>query len=476
MANLELIRSIEQLSRDKDIDKDVLFDALETAMLSALRKKYAHTGDVVCSIDRDSGDLEAQVEGVSVRPEDLGRIAAQVAKQVIIQKIRESERDAIYSDFESRMGEIVTGHLQRFEGPNIIVNLGRTEAVLPRSEQARDEHYKVGDRIRAYVTDVKKVGQKVRIILSRTNPNLVRRLFELEVPEINEKIIEIVTLVREPGYRSKVAVSSYDPKVDCVGACVGVRGARIKSIIDELGGEKIDIIRWNESSEVLIKNALKPAEVAEISLDRANRKAWVLVEDDQLSLAIGKRGQNVRLASKLVGWDIDIITRSQERERATRAIAEFGSLEGVNQELARRLYMTGFFSLDDLCYRGPEALQHVDEMGEERASAIIQSARALLERRSRGEGDDEAAATDGTATAEEATPDSEASIAEETTTAGEAHVTETPPAGPTPTTETEEVPGASIEEQPQDDQPKEGAGPEEVPPAPAVGDSASAGS
>src|SRR5690606_11496778 len=246
-----------------------------------------------------------------------GRILAQAVKQAIIGRVREAERDVLYDEFEQRIGEIVTGTVQRFEGDTTIVNLGRNmEGIIPRSEKVRGENYNVGDRIRAMVLEVRKVGSRVKVILSRAHRDLVRALFELEVPEIAEGIITIRRIEREPGYRTKLAVDSSDEKVDCVGACVGVRGTRIKSIIDELNGERIDIIRWNDHPEQLIVNALKPAEVSHIELDPEHRKALVLVDEDQLSLAIGRKGQNVRLASKLTHWDIDIMTRAElEQDR-----------------------------------------------------------------------------------------------------------------------------------------------------------------
>jgi N utilization substance protein A len=247
-------------------------------------------------------------------PLDLGRIAAQTAKQVIIQRIREAERDVIFDDYVKHLHSIVTGTVQRFEGGTIIVNLGKTEAILPKTEQVRGEDYRVGDRIRSYVLDLKKAGQKVKIILSRSHPEFVRKLFELEVPEMAEGLIEVKALVREAGYKTKMAVLSKDAKIDAIGACVGVRGTRIKNVLDELKGEKVDVIRWSDNTEELIANALKPAQVNYITLDSENMRAKVVVDDDQLSLAIGRRGQNVRLAAKLGKWDISILTESETKE------------------------------------------------------------------------------------------------------------------------------------------------------------------
>src|SRR5215831_19267222 len=300
--SVDLVRIVDSIHRDKNISKEILFDGIQSALTTAARKHYPEAADIEVRIDPDSGAIEATKDGVRLDPTELGRIAAQTAKQVIIQKIREAERDTLYDEYESLRGELVTGTVQRFEGGAVTVNLGKTDALLPRSEQIPGESHHPNERIRAVILDVRKVGQRVKIILSRTHPDFVRRLFELEIPEIADQIITIRALAREAGYRSKVAVSSIDSKVDAVGACVGVRGTRIKNIVDELGGERIDIVRWNESSQILIQNSLKPAEVQEIALCLELGKATVLVREDQLSLAIGRRGQNVRLASKLVGW------------------------------------------------------------------------------------------------------------------------------------------------------------------------------
>ncbi|MHC4267688.1 MAG: transcription termination factor NusA [Planctomycetota bacterium] len=316
MDKESLLRLVELLHKDKDIDKDIVFQGIESALESAARKHLKTNDPISIKIDRVTGEISATQGEQEIDLSDLGRITAQTAKQVIIQKIKEAERDVIYNEYIERKGTIVSGMVQRFEGPTIIINLGKTEGSLPKSEQISNEYHRSGERVRCLVTEVKKVGHKVKILLSRTHPSFVRQLFELEVPEIPEKIVEIKGLVREAGYRTKIAVFSEDPNVDCVGACVGVRGTRIKNIVDELNGEKIDIIRWDEEQEVFIPNTLKPAEVTGILLSPENQVATVVVPNDQLSLAIGKRGQNVRLASKLAGWDIDIITEVElERER-----------------------------------------------------------------------------------------------------------------------------------------------------------------
>ena len=332
----DILRFIDTIARDKEIEKEPLCEAVEEAMAQALSKKYG-VDDLEVQLDRQTGNLECNYE---VNFEHEGRITAQAVKQAIVSKVREQERDVLYDEFETKIGEIVTGNVQRFEGDAIIVNMGRNmEGILPRTEKVRGEMYNVGDRIRCMVLEVKKAGPRVKVILTRAHKDLVRCLFELEVPEIAEGIIEIRRIEREPGYRTKLAVHSSDDKVDCVGACVGVRGTRIKSIIDELSGERIDIIRWNSEQDGLITNALKPAEISHIQLDEQSRKALVIVDEDQLSLAIGRKGQNVRLASRLTHWEIDIMTRTEleksiAEEDAADAEAESGDGEGEAQDSA----------------------------------------------------------------------------------------------------------------------------------------------
>lgn len=307
----DVLRLVETIHKNKAIDKEIIFQGIESALQSAARKKYRSSSDVIIHIDRKNGDIIASSkDGDKLEPPEFGRIAAQTAKQLIIQKIREAERDVIHTEFIHKKRSIVTGYVQRYEHKNLIVNLGKTEGVLPPREQILGEYYRPGDRIRAYLLDVKKISHRVKLILSRTHPNFIRKLFELEVPEITQGIIEVLNVVREAGYRTKIAVVSKDDKVDCVGACVGVRGSRIKNIIDELGGEKIDIIPWDSSPEIFIANALKPAEIEKIFLEPDKKKARVVVQDSQQPLAIGKEGQNVRLAAKLCKWDIDIIPQA----------------------------------------------------------------------------------------------------------------------------------------------------------------------
>ena len=309
----ELVNIIEGIARERGIDKEILFESLEVAMEAAARKKYIDAEEVEVSIDRMTGSIRGVRDGKLIDAATLGRIAAQTAKQVMMQKFREAEQDRIFNEFYERKGTMVTGTIQRFEGENIIIDINKADAILPRHERVRTESYNVGDRIRSVIADVRKVGHRVRIVLSRTHPDLVRRLFELEIPEISEHVIEVKGIAREAGFRTKLAVVSYDSKVDCVGACVGIRGSRIRNIIDELNGEKIDIIRWNDSPELLIMNSLKPAEILSITLDDETTEAVVTVAEDQLSLAIGKRGQNVRLAARLTGWDVRIVSPGAEK-------------------------------------------------------------------------------------------------------------------------------------------------------------------
>jgi len=302
----EILRLVDTIHRSKEIEKEIVFLGIEAALESAVRRKFGESDDIRVEIDRETGDTLVFEGETAIDTEDLGRLAAMTGKQVLFQKIREAERDRIFEEFEEKVGTLVSGVVQRQEGPNLIVNLGRVEGFLPRSEQAPGERFQVGERIKVVVKDIRKNTSRVKLTLSRTDTMIVRALFELEVPEIADKVIEIKEIAREPGYRTKIAVTTYDNNVDCVGACVGVRGSRIKNIVDELFGEKIDIVRWNESIEVLIMNALKPAEISTIDLDFEDRRATIYVKDDQQSLAIGKRGQNVRLASKLSEWELDI--------------------------------------------------------------------------------------------------------------------------------------------------------------------------
>ena len=315
IMNPETLRILDSIARDRSIDRELLIEDLEQAMVSAARKHFnsLDTEEFGCQMDRISGSIRLwrniEGEGVEEIPlSDMGRIPAQTAKQVMIQRFREDERNSLLDEFAKRQGEVVTGAAQRYEGGALVVQIDRAEGFMPRSEQIPGEQFHPGDRVRCLILDVRDAGNQVKIVLSRSHPDFIRRLFEQEVPEVSERVIEIKAMAREAGFRTKLAVSSIDSKVDAVGACVGVRGSRIRNIVDELNGEKIDIVRWNESSQVLIANALKPAEVEEVSLCFELGRATIIVREDQLSLAIGRRGQNVRLAARLTGWDIDILT------------------------------------------------------------------------------------------------------------------------------------------------------------------------
>lgn len=371
----ELLRIVDAIHRDKNIDKEIVFQGIEAALVSAAMKHYGEDAEIVVHIDRQDGSITGTRNGEAIDPTEMAeRIGAQQAKQVMIQKIREAERDALFDEYQEQKDQLVTGVIQRYEGGAATVTLPNAEAILPRSEQIPGETHHVNERVRATVAEVRKAGSRVKIVLSRARPHLVERLFEQEIPEIGDGVIEIRAMAREPGYRTKVAVSSSDQRVDCVGACVGVRGNRIKNIVDELAGERIDIVRWNDDMQVLIPNALQPAEVEEVILCRMLGRAIVLVREDQLSLAIGRRGQNVRLASKLCGWDIEIMTREELEEQLEQAVVGFASLEGVADELADRLVGEGFLSYDDLSVIEPEDLMEMGGIGREEADRIIEQA------------------------------------------------------------------------------------------------------
>jgi len=339
----EFIEALEEIEKEKGICKDTIFDALEAALISGYKKNFGSSQNVEIDINRENGDvkvyakktvvevveddlLEISLEAareidsrydindivrIEITPRNFGRIAAQTAKQVVMQKIKEAEREIIYDEFINRENEIVTGLVQRISKNNVFVDLDKTEGILAPSEQIQGEVYKQGDRIKAYILEVKKTTKGPQILLSRTHPGFVRRLFELEVPEIQEGIVDIISIAREAGSRTKIAVFSKDPNVDPVGACVGFKGARVKAIVDELKGEKIDIINWSKNIEEFLSNSLSPAKVISVDINEKEKSALIVVPDYQLSLAIGKEGQNARLAAKLTGWKIDIKSEGQ---------------------------------------------------------------------------------------------------------------------------------------------------------------------
>lgn len=374
----EIKRIVDAIHRDKAIDPEIVFEGIEQAILSAARKHFSEEEDLQVKIDRDSGEPSLTCDGAMLEPELigdlLGRISAQTAKQVMIQRIREAERDAHYEEFQDLKSQLVSGVVTRVDRGTVIVNLGKVEAILPRSEQINKEGYRVGDRVRAAVLDVKKAGSRVRVILSRTHADFVRRLFEQEIPEVNDGVIETRSIAREAGHRSKVAVSSSDSTIDCVGACVGVRGARIRGIVEELNGERIDIVRWNDGLQILVPNALQPAEVEDVILCPMLGKVIVLVRDDQLSLAIGRRGQNVRLASKLVGWDINVMTQESLDEQLDISIAAFSVVPKMPTDLVENLVSQGFFTFDDLSVIEPDDLAEISGLSQEDIDTIIEFA------------------------------------------------------------------------------------------------------
>ncbi|MHC4871724.1 MAG: transcription termination factor NusA [Planctomycetota bacterium] len=405
--NEEMLRLVDSIHRDKKIDINILYDSLEQAMLTAARRKNPGIEELKVRIDRETGDMRLLDGDRLIRilePSEFGRIAAQTAKQIMIQKIREAERDVVFGEYEARAGELVNGTVQRIEHGTVIVNLGRTEGIVPRQEQAVGESYHPGASIRTYIRDVRKKGQRVMIILSRTAPELVQKLFEQEVPEIYEHTVEIKGLVREAGYRTKIAVASSDTRIDPVGACVGVRGSRIKNIVDELNGEKIDIVRWNESEEIFIQNALSPAAIESVSFNNETRQAKVIVPEDQLSLAIGKKGQNVRLSSRLTEWELVVMTVDQQSKIRQRGRREIESLPGVGENMVNNLLLAGIESFDDVMSSGIAGLMEIKGIGEKKAEEMIAFAEEGLKNRSDEDLED----------AEEETAETEEDILEET--------------------------------------------------------------
>ena len=374
--NGELLSILGAIERDKGIDREILIQAIEAAVSTAARKSEGVGEDVesVATLDRKTGRIVTRVDGREIDSARLTRIAAQTAKQVIMQKIREAERDVIFTEFQGRVGDIVTGAVHRFERGDIIVEIGRAEAVLPKSERIPHEEYHQGDIVQGYVLEVRKSTKGPSIVLSRTHEGFIRGLFTLEVPEISEGIVEIKGIAREAGDRTKIAVASKDEKVDCVGACVGMRGTRVKNIVRELHGEKIDIIRWHEQISEFIATALSPAKIAEIQPAAETKQALVIVDDDQLSLAIGKKGQNVRLASKLTGWQLEIKSKSQ----VGGAELSLRSLAGVGPSMEERLSKAGVTTVQQLAGMSVEQLTAIEGIGEKTAQKLVESATAAL--------------------------------------------------------------------------------------------------
>ena len=394
--NGELLAVLEHMEREKGIKKDILIDAVEQALASAVRKiaDIKPGIEVKVTLDRETGKLKAFAGEEEIRSEGLGRIAASTAKQVIIQKIREAEKDVVFNEFNAKVGEIISGTLYRFEKGNIIVDLmGKAEGVLSKRDQIPGEEFHQGQRISAYLTEVKREARGAQIILSRSHPSFVKKIFEREVPEIYEGVVEIRSISRSAGERTKIAVWSKDEKIDSVGSCVGMRGARVKNIVNELHGERIDIVRYSEDAHAYISASLSPAEIAEIKLDKENKKALVIVNPDQLSLAIGKHGQNVRLASKLTGWDLDIRTKEiilakeqakeetvvqKEEEPKTEGMS-LDELSGVGEKTKAVLIEHGFVDVQSVAGSTLEAMVEVKGIGKAKAKKLIKEAKKLLD-------------------------------------------------------------------------------------------------
>ncbi|MBI4764068.1 MAG: transcription termination/antitermination protein NusA [Deltaproteobacteria bacterium] len=407
---LELKRVIDQVSRDKGINKEVLISTLVEAIGSAAKKKLGLKTEIEINYNDDLGEIEVfefkevaekvkdphtQIsleEGKKLDPEcevgdslgikmetsSFGRIAAQSAKQVIIQRMKDVERDIVFEDFKDRKGEVINGIIQRFDKGAAVINLGRTEAILPIAEQIPTETYKQGDRIRAYVLDIKKISKGPQIILSRTHPQFLAALFEMEVPEISQKIVRIVHVVREPGSRSKIAVLSEDKDVDPVGACLGMKGNRVQYVVQELRGEKIDIISWNPDPAKFICNALAPAEIIRVIIDEVNRSMEVVVPDEQLSLAIGKRGQNVRLASRLTGWKIDVKSESKYTKSMRDGYQSLLQITGVGEATADSLYKGGFGSAKEVAESNIDELTQISGITSKKAEKLLDAANEFL--------------------------------------------------------------------------------------------------
>ncbi len=421
----DIKRVVEQVSRDKGIDREVLIKALEEALKSAAKKRYGSKIDIEVQYNSESGEIEVfqfkdvvesitepdiQItlkEGRKLDPEceigdsigtkmdttQFGRIAAQSAKQVIIQKMKDAEKDAVYTSFIDRKGEIINGIVQRIDRGDIIVNLGQTEAVVPVREQIPKESYRRGDRIRAYILNVLHETRGPQIVLSRTHPNFLVNLFKTEVPEISEGIVNVMGAAREPGSRAKIAVSSNDTDIDPVGACVGMKGSRVQNVVQELRGEKIDIISWHIDAAKFVCNALAPAEISRVIIDEENRAMEVIVPDEFLSVAIGKRGQNVRLASKLTGWHLDVMSESRYSETMKDGYDSLVSLPGVGTSMADVLYEKGFYSIEELSHAAIDDLVQIKGIGQETATRLIEGAtRALAEKhRAQERADDDSA-------------------------------------------------------------------------------------
>jgi N utilization substance protein A len=413
---LELLQIADAVAREKAIDRMIVVAAMEDAIQKAARSRYGSETDIRAEINAKTGEIKLQrllqvtetVENPATEipleearhrnpaaqvgdfiseplpPMDFGRIAAQSAKQVIVQKVREAERDRQYEEYKDRIGDIVNGQVKRVEYGNVIVDLGRGEGIVRRDEMIPRENFRYGDRIRAYIYDVRREQRGPQIFLSRTHPQFMAKLFAQEVPEIYDGIIEVKSVARDPGSRAKIAVISRDTSIDPVGACVGMRGSRVQAVVNELQGEKIDIIPWSQDPATFIVNALQPAEVAKVVLDEDAERIEVVVPDEQLSLAIGRRGQNVRLASQLTGWDIDILTEQEESERRQKEFHDrsqlFMTALDVDEMVGQLLASEGFASIEDVAYIEQEEISDIEGFDEETAAELQARAREYLAR------------------------------------------------------------------------------------------------
>jgi N utilization substance protein A len=414
-TNLNFV--IDQVGKDKGIDRKVIIEALEQAVLTASRKKYGQQGEIEVHYNEEIGEVELfqfkQVVEEVIDPSteilleeareldsevqvgdslgvklntDFGRIGAQTAKQVIIQKVRDAERDNVYNEFKDRKGNLISGTVQRMEKGSLYVNIGRAEAVLLSKEQIPGEVYRQGERIRAYILDVQKNSKGPQIFLSRTHPGFLIKLFEMEVPEISEGVIKVISAAREPGERAKISVYSSTRDVDPVGACVGMKGSRVQNVVQELRGERIDIIPWSQDQAKYICNALAPAKVSRVYIDEENRHMEVVVADDQQSLAIGKKGQNVRLTSKLTGWKIDIKSESKMEKISGEILESFKGLPHIGDVGSRILYNEGFRSLQELGEADPDELAKILGTEKEKAIEIVQIALRMIQAKGGEEG------------------------------------------------------------------------------------------
>ena len=410
----EVLEALGQITREKNVSMELVLETLEASLKSAAKKKFGSSDHINVTIDQNTGAIaisatmkvvsEVEDRGVEISLEDarqidadvkegdevekkldfaeFGRNAIQAAKQILIQRIREAEREKIFEDYSERTGEIITGTVQQIDRGNIIVNLGRPEGIVPIKEQIRRERYRQGDTIRAYLMDVQKTTKGPQIILSRTHPGFLEKLFELEVPEIYEKIVEIKAVAREAGDRSKVAVASNDARVDPVGACVGLKGIRVQNIVRELSNERIDIVPWSPDPDTFITKAISPARVSKIDIDDREDKIILVVEEDQLSLAIGRAGQNVRLAAKLTGWKIDILSEEEYRQRQAEIAAmrvDITELPGVGKKLAQEFLKAGVDSVQELVKWDQDQLQQIPGVGPATADKLLQAANEIID-------------------------------------------------------------------------------------------------